>query len=83
MERFNFNTHFHKQGESVAIYVSEFRSIAKNCNYGNTLETMLLDKIVCGVNDQIIQPRLLAVKELTFKKAMQIAQGMEQCQEAH
>ena len=41
MERFKFNTHFRKQGKSIATYVSEFRSIAKNCNYGDTLETML------------------------------------------
>ena len=78
MENFNFNTRFHKQGESTATYVSELRFIAKNCNYGNTLETKLRDRIVCGVNDQIIQPCLLAVKELTFKKAIEIAQGMEQ-----
>ena len=37
MERFKFNTCFHKPGESIATYVSELRSIAKNSNYGDTL----------------------------------------------
>ena len=54
MERFKFNTRFRKPGESIATYVSELRSIAKNCNYGDTLETMLRNRIVCGVNDTVI-----------------------------
>ena len=41
MERFKFNTRVRKLGESIATYVCELRSIAKNCNYDNTLETML------------------------------------------
>ena len=76
-EKFKFNTRFRKLGESIATYVSELRSIAKNCNYGDTLETMLQDRIVCGVNDTVIQRRLLAEKDLDFKKAMEVAQGME------
>ena len=68
---------FRKPGESIATYVSELRSIAKNCNYGDTLETMLQDRIMCGVNDTVIQRRLLAEKDLNFKKAMEVAQGME------
>ncbi|XP_065912011.1 uncharacterized protein [Dysidea avara] len=38
---------------------------------------MLQDRIVCGVNDTVIQRRLLAEKDLDFKKAMEVAQGME------
>ena len=77
MERFKFNTRLRKPGKSIATYVSELRSFAKNCNYGDTLETMLRDRIVCGVNDTVIQCRLLAEKDLDFKKAMEVAQGME------
>ena len=32
---------------------------------------------MCGVNDTVIQCRLLAEKDLDFKKAMEVAQGME------
>ena len=38
---------------------------------------MLRDRIVCGINDPIIQRRLLSEKALTFKSAMELAQGME------
>ena len=78
VELFKFHTRFRKPGESVTSYVSELRSIAKRCNFAATLETIMLrDRIVCGVNDAVIQRRLLSEKELTFKSALEIAQGME------
>ena len=77
MERFKFNTRFRIPGESIATYVSELRSTAKNCNYGDTLKTMLRDQIMCGVNGTVIHHRLLAEKDLDFKKAMEVDQGME------
>ena len=45
--------------------------------FGESLETMLKDRLVCGINDESIQRRLLAEATLTFKKALELAQGME------
>ena len=86
MERFKFHSRFRKPGESVTAFVSELLSIAKFCNFRDMLETMLRDCIVCGINDSIIQRRLLSEKELSFKTAfacvscvtaLELAQGME------
>ena len=77
VERFKFHKRFRKPEESVTAFVSELRSIAKYCNFGDTLETMLRDRIVCGINDAVIQRQLLSEKELTFSKALEVAQGME------
>ena len=77
IEHFTFNTRVWKTSKSIAIYVSELRTIAKNCNFGETLETMLRDRLVCGVNNPIIQCRLLSEKALTLKTAMELSQGME------
>ena len=38
---------------------------------------MLLDRLVCGVNNKRIQRRLLAESQLEFKKAMKLATAME------
>ena len=38
---------------------------------------MLRDPLVCGVNDERIQRRLLAESQLEFKKAMEVATAME------
>ena len=47
--------HSRRQGESVAKYVSELRSLAEFWNFGITLETVLRDRIICGINHDKIQ----------------------------
>ena len=63
----------------MATYVSEIRSIAEAeyCNFGLSLDEMLRDCLVCGINNDTIQNRLLSEAKLTFKKAMDLAQGLE------
>ena len=59
------------------MFVSELRSLADHCNFENTLEVMLRDHLVCGINDPNKQCRLLSEVNLTFQKAFEIAQGQE------
>ena len=42
---------------------------------------MLRDRLVCGIADKGLQRRLLAEPELTFKKALQLAQAQETAEE--
>ena len=77
VQRYRFNTHYRQQAETIATFVSELRSIAEFCNYGESLNDMLRDRLVCGINDSAIQRRLLAEDKLSFTKAMEISQGME------
>ena len=77
VQRFKFHSRFRKQGESVATFVAELRSLAEFCNFKNTLEDMLRDRIVCGINNGAIQKRLLAESTLTYQKALELAQGLE------
>ena len=63
--------------ESIATYVASVRQLSEFCEFGDTLEAMLRDRLVCGVNDDHIQSRLLAKPELTFGKALQLAQAVE------
>ena len=65
--RFKFHSRFRNPGKSVATCVSELRSLAEFCNFRQTLEVMLHDRIICGINDNAIQQRLLAEPGLTFK----------------
>jgi len=77
VQRYKFNCRFRRDGESVAKFVSELRSLAEFCNYRATLDDMLRDRLVCGIHDDHIQRRLLAEEKLTFQKAMEIAVAME------
>ena len=60
VERFRFYCRARKPGESVANFLVQLRSLVAHCNYGDSLENMLRDRLVCGINDDSIQKRLLA-----------------------
>ena len=75
--RFKFHSRCRQPGKSIAVFVSQLRSLSENCGFGDTLEDMLQDRLVCGIRDDAIQKRLLAEHDLNFAKAIQIAQSME------
>ena len=77
VQRFKFNSRFRRQGESVSTFVAELRAIAEFCNFGDTLKLMIRDRLVCGINDENTQRLLLAEKELTYDKALEIARSQE------
>lgn len=77
LQRFKFNSRAREDGEMVLEYVAVLRKLAHDCNYGEKLTEMLRDRLVCGINEDRIQRRLLAETHLTFEKALKIAQAME------
>ena len=58
-------------------YLAELWNLARYCEYGQNLDEMLRDRLVCGINDGKIQRRLLSEKELTLKRTWEIIVGME------
>ncbi len=59
------------------MFVLELRSLAEFCNFGDTLEVMLRDRLVCRINNNRMQQRLLSEPKLTFKRALELAQEVE------
>lgn len=47
------------------------------CNSGDTLELILRDRIVCGINDTQTQKCLLSEKNITYTKAEEIALALK------
>ena len=77
VQHFKFNSRSRQQGESVATFMAELHAIAAWYNFGQTLEAMLQDRIVCGINNSKIQKRLLAESKLTYQQALDLTQGLE------
>jgi len=63
-----FNSRGHK-GESTAIYIAELKHLSEHCEFGDTLEDILCDCLVRGINDSCIQHRLLV---LTTRRPMNL-----------
>ena len=77
VQRYKFNTRVRASGELIATYVAALRELSEYCNYGDKLHEMLRDRLVCGVNHDTIQHKLLAETDLTYEKAYTLAQAIE------
>ena len=64
-------------GESVADFVAELRRLARNCQFGDFLDEALRDRLVCGLQNEAIQRRLLTEAKLTFAGALELAKAQE------
>ena len=51
VEKFKFNSRFRREGETAAPFLTELRNLARYCDYGRSLDDMLCDRFVCGINN--------------------------------
>ena len=88
VERFKFNKCNRKTSQAVSAYVAELKELSRTCAFGETaddvnltshliLDENLRDRFVCGLEDAIIQRRLLSEDNLLYEKAVKIANAME------
>ncbi|XP_071153694.1 uncharacterized protein [Mytilus edulis] len=76
IQRFKFNSRTRHSDESVRTFIAALRSLTEHCNYGDTFNAMLRDRLVVGIKSDRKQRRLLAEPNLTFEKALEIATAM-------
>ncbi|XP_055714392.1 uncharacterized protein K02A2.6-like [Phlebotomus papatasi] len=76
VQRYNFYRRSQKEGETIAEFIAELRKLSEFCNFGD-LEKAIRDRLVCGIKDDSTRKKLLAVKDLTYKKACDIARAEE------
>ena len=77
VERFKFHSRVRKAGESVTTFVSKLRCLSEFCNFGETPKDMIRDRLVCGINNNATQKRLLAESKLSYEKAVELSLSME------
>ena len=76
-ERFQFHRRTQAAGERIAEFDAALRKLTTHCEFGETLEEALRDRFVCDLQHEATQCRLLAEHTFTYKKALEIARGME------
>ena len=54
VERYKFHMRMRHEGETVSTFVAELRSLAWYCKFCTSLNDLLRDGIVCGINDENI-----------------------------
>lgn len=77
MERFRFNNRNRRKGETVNDFVAALRGLATNCSFGDQLDSLLRDRLVCGINVTAMQTRLLELPDPSFDDAVKAALALE------
>ena len=77
VQSYRFFTRVRQPGETVSAFVAALRRLAKDCNFGDTMERILRDKLVFSINDEVIQKKLLDEPKLTYKRALELAESAE------
>ncbi len=60
---------------SVADFVAALRQLARKCEFCTFLDQAIRDKLVCGLQSESIQRKLLTEEGLTTSRAVEISQG--------
>ena len=79
-ERFKFFKRMQQADESVSEYIATLKKMAKECNFGDYLDTALRDQLVCGMKDAKCQRELLSKCDLTLDTALHQAKAVEAVQ---
>ena len=61
----------------MAEYVVALCKLAEHCNFEDTLNEMLHDRLVCGIANATVQKHFLTESKLTFTKVVTIAQAVK------
>lgn len=80
-ERHKFYQKFQKDGEPFDTFLMEIRHLIRTCEFGETENEMLRDRIVMGMADKRVQARLLGTTDLTYDKAVERCRAEELTQE--
>ena len=76
-ERHVFNTRIQQPGETIDQYVTDLRNKAKTCEFGDLTESLIKDRVVCGVVSDKTRSRLLRHAGLTLATALDICRADE------
>ncbi len=76
-ERHIFNTRKQQSDETIDKYVTDLRNKAKTCEFGVLTESLIKDRIVCGVSSDKTRSRLLKQANLTLATALDICRADE------
>ncbi|XP_077865913.1 uncharacterized protein LOC144353175 [Saccoglossus kowalevskii] len=77
VERYKFFTRNQEPNEPLEKYVTDLKILAATCNFLTLQESLIRDRIVCGINDSRLRERLLRESDLDLTKCIQTCKAAE------
>ena len=66
-----------QEGDTVDAYVTELKTLAKTCNFGQLQDDLLRDRTVIGIEDNATRKKLLKMPKLTLKECIEMCRTHE------
>lgn len=63
--------------ETIDAYVTDLKNKAKDCEFGNLCDSLIKDRIVCGIRDDQVRARLLREADLSLARAIDVCRASE------
>lgn len=77
LERFHFNSCIQQPGEGVDAFLTGLKKHSKTCDFGALQDSLVKDRLVCGIIDNTTRERLLREEDLTLEKAVKVCKAAE------
>ncbi|XP_069128453.1 uncharacterized protein [Argopecten irradians] len=77
VKKFKFNMRIQQGDETMDKLIMDIKTLSKSCNFGELTDSLVRDKIVCGINDPQLCERLLRISDLTLGKAKELCRTSE------
>ena len=80
-ERYQFNKRYQKENEPIDHYIIALKELIKSCNYSTLEDSLLRDRLVVGIRDNIVRRTLLQKRKLTLNDTIDICKAAEMSKE--
>lgn len=77
VERHFFNMRSQQPGEKFLTFVTDLKNLSASCGYGELRESLIRDRIICGIRDHDLKNRLLQEENLTLEKCVNMCKSAE------
>lgn len=77
-ERYTLSKMSQEKNESFNDFYARIQSQSKTCEFGDAFDGQLLDRIIAGIQNDVVREEFLSDADLTLGKAIQVCCKREQ-----
>ena len=77
VERFKFFSRSQNPGESQEKFITDLKLLATTCNFGDLKDSLVRDRIICGIQDRQLREELLKIPDLDLQRCLSVCRATE------